>query len=82
MGSGPTYLNCILTNTPHFNLGHNPKRAWYAPRKRSPAVDAGLEQSWAADSLDLAGNPRLNGPIDIGCYEFWPSTDGTKVMLR
>ncbi len=80
--SSPTYLNCIVTNNPHFNFGHNPKLAWYAPRKRSPARDAGLEQSWAADSLDLAGNPRLNGPIDIGCYEFWPSTDSTKVMLR
>ena len=77
-----TLTDCVQTNNPHFNFGHNPKLAWYAPRKRSPAVNAGLEQSWAADSLDLAGNPRLNGLIDIGCYEFWPSTDGTKVMLR
>jgi hypothetical protein len=41
-----------------------------------------LEQSWATDALDLAGNGRLNGTIDIGCYEFWPSTDGTTVMLQ
>ena len=81
-GNRPTLTDCIQTNNPHFNLGHNPKLAWYAPRKRSPARDAGAEQSWAADSLDLAGNGRLNGPIDIGCYELWPSTDGTKVLLR
>ncbi|MBQ6923039.1 MAG: hypothetical protein IJQ73_00210 [Kiritimatiellae bacterium] len=80
-GSAPL-ADCVQTNNPHFNLGHNPKLAWYAPRKRSPARDAGAEQSWAADSLDLAGNGRLYGEIDIGCYELWPSTDGTKVLLR
>lgn len=55
---------------------------YYAPRKRSPARDAGAEQSWSTNSLDLAGNGRLYGEIDIGCYELWPSTDGTKVLLR
>ena len=80
-GSSQTLTDCVQTNNPHFNLGYNPKRSWYAPRKRSPAVNAGLEQSWATDALDLAGNGRLNGTIDIGCYEFWPSTDGTKVLL-
>ena len=81
-GSSQTLTDCVQTNNPHFNFGHNPKLSWYAPRKRSPAVNAGLEQSWATDALDLAGNGRLNGTIDIGCYEFWPSTDGTTVLLQ
>ena len=80
-GNAPL-TDCVQTNNPHFNFGHNPKLSWYAPRKRSPAVNAGAEQSWATDSLDLAGNGRLYGEIDIGCYEFWPSKDGTTVMLR
>ena len=45
-------------------------------------MNAGAEQSWSTNSLDLAGNGRLYGEIDIGCYEFWPSKDGTKVLLR
>ena len=81
-GSSLVLRDCVQTNNPHFNLGHNPKLAWYAPRKRSPAVNAGAEQSWSTNSLDLAGNGRLYGEIDIGCYEFWPSKDGTKVLLR
>ena len=81
-GSSLVLRDCVQTNNPHFNFGHNPKLSWYAPRKRSPAVNAGAEQSWSTNSLDLAGNGRLYGEIDIGCYELWPSTDGTKVLLR
>ncbi len=80
--SGPTLNSCVQADDPRFNLGRNPKRPWYALRPHSPAIDAGAEQSWATGALDLAGNPRLNGPIDIGCYEFWPSTDATTVMLQ
>ena len=80
--SGSTYRDCVQTSDPKFNLGRNRRIGWYAPRRSSPAVNAGLEQSWAAGTFDLAGNPRLNGPIDIGCYESWPSQDGTTIFMR
>ena len=81
-GNKPTISDCVLTSEPRFNFGRNPKAAWYAPRSRSPAVNAGAEQSWSTNTLDLAGNDRLNGRIDIGCYEFWPSTDPTRLMVK
>lgn len=39
----------------------------------NPCLGAGVKLDWmTADSLDLAGNPRLRGNdiVDLGCYEF------------
>ncbi|MBQ6137183.1 MAG: hypothetical protein IJI73_07410 [Kiritimatiellae bacterium] len=36
----------------------------------SYCVDAGANQSWMADAVDLDGNARIiNGYVDMGCYE-------------
>lgn len=78
---GTSASKSILTSDPGFNMGRNPKLAWYAPSRRSPARDAGAEQSWAtSNTLDIADNPRLNGTIDIGCYEY--HNMGVQTILR
>ena len=44
----------------------------YRPAAGSALIDVGANdpRGAAASATDLAGNPRLNGTIDIGCYEF------------
>ena len=44
------------------------------PRAGSPAVDAGDTAAVPASvTTDVAGQPRLVGPVDIGAYEFQPA---------
>lgn len=75
--------NCIQTSYPDFNMGRNPKLAFYAPSRRSPARDAGVNQDWATqETLDLANNLRLNDVIDIGCYEYHNMGIQTVFSLR
>lgn len=41
-------------------------------RGSSPCVNAGTNQAWMSNWLDLDGNPRLDtfsGVVDMGCYE-------------
>ena len=46
----------------------------YRPIPGSALVDAGWTDSRSdASTTDLAGNPRLSGTIDIGCYELQKS---------
>jgi len=35
----------------------------------SPCIVQGLNQGWMVDALDLAGNRRRRGNVDIGAYE-------------
>lgn len=43
----------------------------YRPFKGSPLMDAGATDSRAdVSTVDLDGNPRLSGTVDIGCYEY------------
>ena len=37
--------------------------------------------AFADNSVDLAGLPRLNHDIDVGCYEKQPVA-GTKIFVR
>lgn len=42
-------------------------------QRLSPCVNAGLNQAWMADALDLDGNSRLDRfgrRVDMGCYEY------------
>lgn len=40
----------------------------------SPCINAGSNEVWMVDALDLAGNPRIRGPrVDIGAYEAEPA---------
>ncbi len=59
-----------------------PANPYYSLHKRSPACDAGQALAWTATDTDLAGNRRLNGRVDIGCYEFWPLHAPTTVVFR
>ena len=43
----------------------------YRPVANSALIDAGtIDNRSGASVLDLAGNPRQSGTIDIGCYEY------------
>ena len=43
----------------------------YRLQATSPCIDAGVNQDWMLDSVDLSGCPRiLNGSVDMGAYEF------------
>ncbi len=47
----------------------------------SPAWNAGLDADWMVGAVDLDGNPRLQGTVDLGCYEL-PPPGGTLFMVR
>ena len=48
----------------------------------SSCRDAGLNETWMADAIDLAGKPRIfHSTVDIGCYES-QSMPHTVLMLR
>lgn len=82
-GTGAVLTDCVQADNPYFNFGQNPKLSWYAPGRRSPARDAGAAQSWALETTDIAGNPRIiGGAIDIGCYEYNNMGIGTFFLIR
>lgn len=78
----PAFTDSIQTGDPRYNAGLDPRAPWFAPRSGSPARDAGMERGYTESSLDLAGRLRLNGPVDIGCYEYWPGNFGTIFGVR
>ncbi len=46
--------------------------AEFKPRGGSPVINAGLNQDWMLDAVDLAGNPRiLHDTVDMGAYELF-----------
>jgi hypothetical protein len=51
----------------------------YTPKTRGPLVNKGANYEGMA-SVDLAGKKRLNGKIDIGCYE--TSSSALMIVLR
>jgi hypothetical protein len=76
-GSTPTY-SCIqdwsgggernITQPPQFvdAAGSN-----YRLSANSPCIDAGNNEDWMADAVDLDGKPRIiNGTVDMGAYEY------------
>ncbi len=47
----------------------------YRLQPSSPCINAGFNQAWLADALDLDGRSRLDrfsGKVDLGCYEYVP----------
>ncbi len=84
-------FDCIKTDNPKFNLGAKPELPYYAVRRGSPAIDKGdatLNNNLIWE-FDLAGNPRIYQPeggnatpIDIGCYEWFPTNDGFILIIR
>ena len=65
------------TNKMRFDAA-NP---WHLKR-RSFGIDIGCDVGWTADDVDLSGAPRLNGIVDLGCYEYWPKLSGLMLLLR
>jgi hypothetical protein len=58
-----------ITNNPQFK---DAGRGDYRLTLSSPCVNAGLNQTWMTNAVDLDGNPRIDGflqRVDIGCYE-------------
>lgn len=81
---GDVILSGNLVGNPGFC---GPDNKWNAPRysirHSSKARDAGAEVDWPEGAVDLAGNPRVNGPaVDIGCYECWLEPSGLMVIFR
>lgn len=47
----------------------------------SAGVNQGVKQDWMTGALDLAGERRLSGVVDMGAYEF-PSVGGMLIIVR
>ncbi|MGI6087757.1 MAG: choice-of-anchor Q domain-containing protein [Kiritimatiellia bacterium] len=61
-------------NTTNYPMFVDPVADNYRLQYGSPCINAGMNQSWMADALDLDGIPRIlpaGGVVDIGCYEFY-----------
>ncbi len=54
----------------------------YSLRHSSPARNSGYAIEWDDDATDLAGNARVNGTVDIGCYECYLLPVGTEILFR
>lgn len=66
--SNPTYyVNCIKNQNPKFE---NDSLMDFRLQSSSPAINIGSSTASASISLDLAGNPRIQGTApDLGAYE-------------
>lgn len=57
----------------------------WTPTASSPWVNRGQNQSWMASAFDLRNDkhfPRLNGVVDMGCYEYSPLNRGLSIFVR
>jgi hypothetical protein len=51
-------------------------------RDGSPCIDKGINQSWMAQTTDVAGKPRIvKAVVDMGAFEV-PLSPGTLILLR
>ena len=72
----------IPESNPKLYIGV-PDKIDYSPRRRSVAVDAGMDVGSTASDIDLADNPRVFGKcIDIGCYECQEPAPGLILLLK
>ena len=93
-GASVTFNSCY-TNNPGFvnsgvgygtNLLNNPFNFQLA--KGAFCIDKGTNETWMSTATDqtganVIGNPRQNGNVDIGCYEYVsPPASGTSVFFR
>lgn len=65
-------------NTGGFDPGH------WAINSRSAAIDLGKKYQFplGVDSIDIIGNPRIVGRIDIGAFEFQDSISKAPVIIN
>lgn len=77
----PTLTDSRQSNRPLFNEGRDSRAHWYMPRAKSPARDSGVDHFYTESSLDADRKKRLNGAVDIGCFEYWPGGFATQLLL-
>ncbi len=61
-----TSVTGMVSGTPHFTDYNNGD---YTLQCKSPAVNSGNATGLTIPSIDLNGDPRTYGVIDMGCYE-------------
>ena len=74
-----------LSLTPMFMKDRYPNKILehpYALCHLSPCIGFGTNDGLSENDIDLAGNKRLNGIVDVGCYENWHVSPGLKVVVR
>lgn len=74
--------NGNITNNPLFRAA---AQGDYRLATGSPGLNAGANQTWMTNALDLDGNPRLDirdGKVDMGCYEQVLFRKGTLFLVR
>jgi hypothetical protein len=77
-GDNNTTNGCISVDP----LFVNTNAADYRLTKFSSCVNAGINQAWMVNALDLDGNPRIkSGKVDMGAYEC-QSVGGTMFVIR
>ena len=70
-----------IQKDPLFNLEMHKDLPYWSLRGVSPCKNAGAKLDYAADDVDLAGNPRINGSKpDMGCYEC--ALGGMSIFVR
>jgi len=55
------------------NIAEDPRfvKGGYRLKAGSPCIDAGMNEDWMQDAVDLDGNPRIwAGTVDMGAYEY------------
>jgi len=93
VGSGivPTWTNSCTVPMPSGlndagNITNNPVFAAaaagnYRLRYSSPCVNTGINRAWMIGAVDLDGEPRLVGTVDMGAYELPPPL-GTCIIVQ
>jgi hypothetical protein len=67
-GTGNTNANPLFVST-GTGYGTSLSGGDFRLQSSSPVINAGTNLAWMATAKDLAGNPRLNGRVDMGAYE-------------
>jgi hypothetical protein len=75
---GPVGENGNISQDPRLNPAGSEKA--YYPGRGSPCIGAGDPSMWTRDDIDLAGNPRRRGGVDIGCYQ--TTRQGFRLIVR
>ena len=75
---GPVGENGNISQDPRLNPAGSEKA--YYPGRGSPCIGAGDPSMWTRDDIDLAGNPRRRGGVDIGCYQ--TARQGFRLIVR
>jgi hypothetical protein len=80
--SSVTSTNCISADPLFVNAAAGNYRL-QVKGALSPSVNAGTNQTWMTDAVDLDGNPRVQSKrVDQGAYEAFVPPGGTMMIIR